>query len=107
MSDSSNTIYKVKSNEETIYTVSTLNGLLVEELLLLNDLNYDSTLTVGQELIVKSENLNGSLLFDLEDYHEPDCSGCNSNLSNCGNSDCECDCENVVGTTSCSGQGTC
>ena len=98
MSDSSNTIYKVKSNEETIYTVSTLNGLLVEELLLLNDLNYDSTLTVGQELIVKSENLNGSLLFDLEDYHEADCSGCNS-LDDCGTFSCECECTSTVNNT--------
>ena len=105
MSDSSNTTYKVKSNEETIYTVSKLNGLLVEELLLLNGLNYDSTLTVGQELIVKSEKLNGSLLFDLEDYQEPDCSGCDGSLDNCGSTGCECAC--VVDGTNCSNTGPC
>lgn len=107
MSEPSDIIYVVKSNEETIYTVSSLHGLPVEELLLLNSLNYDSTLTVGQELIIKSEILSGSLLFGLEDYNDPDCSGCNNDLSNCGNNDCECECENVVGTTSCSDQGSC
>ncbi len=107
MSEPSDTIYVVKSNEETIYTVSALHGLTVEELLLSNNLNYDSTLTIGQELIVKSENLHGSLLFGLEDYHSPDCSGCNQNIDNCGNPDCECECENISGTTHCAGEGSC
>jgi len=108
MAKSEQRIHTVSSESETLQSISDFYNVSLELLLLLNqNLTKDSKLYIGQEIVISDDSLTDSLLFGAETYHTPDCSGCNSNLSNCGNNDCECDCENVVGTTPCSGQGAC
>lgn len=107
MTDQEKIIHTVKSETETLNWISEQYNISIDELYLINQLDENSVLHIGQEITLSTDSLTQSLLFGIEDYHSPDCSGCNQNLNNCGNSDCECDCENIAGSTHCAGEGSC
>ena len=100
-------IHTVQSDTETLKSISEQYNIPVDDLYLINGLNEDSVLYVGQEINLSQDPLLNTLLFGIDDYHSPDCSGCNGLTSNCGNSDCECECENVSGSTHCAGTEAC
>ncbi|MDB4348472.1 LysM peptidoglycan-binding domain-containing protein [bacterium] len=100
-------IHVVQSDTETLEGISEQYNMPVDELYLINGLNEGSVLHVGQKINLSHDPLLNTLLFGIDDYHSPDCSGCNGDLANCGNNDCECECESVSGTTPCTDTISC
>lgn len=60
--------HTVKSSDETLTSVSSLYGISIEELLLINDINPGGALFIGQILNLDTSKLSTSLLFEQEDY---------------------------------------